>query len=70
MTVVWLKKPILSWVSVDIEPRWLFSLIYFIVILPIYNVVLLIYGFILGEFDFFWAYEKRFLKRIMGKKHV
>jgi hypothetical protein len=67
-TIVFLKKPIFSLFSEGGElPLWA-SILYYILILPIYNIVLLIYGFLFGQFDFFWAYEKRFFKRILGRK--
>jgi hypothetical protein len=34
-----------------------------VIIMPIYQVLLLFYGFIFGQFRFFWNFEKRFLRR-------
>ncbi len=45
-----------------------FSVLYYILILPVYNVFLLIYGALFGQFKFFWEFEKRFFKRMMGRK--
>ncbi len=67
-TVMFLKKPVVSFFVEDGEKSILFSVIYYIFILPIYNLILLIYGFIFGQFKFFWAFEKRFFRRIIGKK--
>ena len=44
------------------------SIIYYMLILPIYNVILLGYGFLFGQFNFFWEFEKRFFNRIFTKK--
>ncbi len=33
------------------------------IIMPIYQILLLFYGFIFGQFRFFWNFEKRFLGR-------
>lgn len=33
--------------------------------LPAYNIYLLFFGIILGHFNFFWNYEKRFLARLI-----
>lgn len=67
-TVVFLKKPILHLFSEEGSlPLWA-SVLYYIFILPIYNVLLLMYGFLFGKFDFFWAYEKRFFKRLFKLK--
>lgn len=35
------------------------------IIMPIYQVLLLFYGFIFGQFRFFWNFEKRFFGRIL-----
>ncbi|HNK85686.1 MAG TPA: diacylglyceryl transferase, partial [Flavobacteriales bacterium] len=65
-TVVYLKRPLIDLVAGDGEkPLW-FSILYYVLILPVYNVLLLVYGAILGQFRFFWEFEKRFLRRITG----
>ena len=40
------------------------SILYYILILPLYNVILLGYGFLFGQFSFFWAFEKKLFKRL------
>jgi len=67
-SVMFLKKPIISFFTEGGEKSFLFSVIYYILILPVYNLILLIYGFIFGQFKFFWNFEKRMLQRILGKK--
>lgn len=68
-TVLFLKRPLVEWVSGDAgEPPLLFSVLYYILILPVYNVLLLIYGALFGQFSFFWAFEKRFFARLMGRR--
>jgi hypothetical protein len=65
-TVVLIKRPIFTYFF-DGGPRPLWaSVLYYILILPIYNVFLLIYGFLFGQFRFFWDFEKRFLSRMFG----
>ncbi len=47
-------------------PLWIKILVYIPLIPPIYQIFLLIWGTILGQFEFFWEKEKkigRFLKR-------
>ena len=68
-SVMFLKKPITEWIYA--EPgasRTLFSVLYWILILPVYNLLLLFYGFIFGQFKFFWEFEKRFFKRMFRIK--
>lgn len=62
-TVLLIKKPILTWLAGDAGNTTLASVLYYIFILPSYNVILLIYGFIFGQFRFFYQFEKRMLER-------
>jgi hypothetical protein len=71
-TIMFLKQPILAFLGEGESTSVLPSVLYYIFILPLYNVVLLAYGFLFGQFDFFWEFEKRFLSRIfpfMKKKN-
>lgn len=65
-TVLFIKKPILQFLAGDAGNSTQASIIYYILILPLYNLLLLLYGFIFGQFPFFWAFEKRFFSRIGG----
>jgi len=69
-TVMFLKWPVVAWASGDGEQPILFTVLYYILILPIYNVLLLIYGAVFGQFRFFWAFEKRFFRRLFGRKSL
>jgi len=63
-TVLFLKRPLFAyWFDNSPMPVWA-SVVYYILILPVYNVFLLFYGGLLGQFQFFWDFEKRFFKRI------
>ena len=67
-TIFFLKRPVFSYLfGDDPMPLWA-SVVYYVLILPVYNVFLLIYGFLFGQFRFFWDFEKRFFGRIFGKK--
>jgi hypothetical protein len=65
-TILFIKKPLLGWLAGEKGNTTLASVLYYIFILPLYNIVLLIYGFIFGQFDFFWSFEKRFMERIFS----
>jgi hypothetical protein len=67
-TVMFLKRPIVGFFTEGGERSLIFSIIYYILILPIYNLILLVYGFVFGQFEFFWAFEKRFFGRLLGRK--
>lgn len=67
-TVVWISKPILiKCFEPEPIPVW-GRVLYYILILPVYNVFLLAYGFLFGQFKFFFEFEKKFLRRLQGKK--
>jgi hypothetical protein len=54
MTVVRLKKPIMGLIIPDDAPGWVSWVGYLLFIMPLYHVLLLGYGALLGQFDFFW----------------
>jgi len=41
-------------------------ILFYLAVLPIYNIMLLGYGFLFGQFKFFLNFEKKFFKRIIG----
>ena len=65
-TILFIKRPLLTWLAGDQGNTTLASVLYYIFILPLYNVVLLGYGFIFGQFKFFWDFEKRFMERFFS----
>lgn len=65
-TILFIKKPLLNWLAGEQGNTTFASVLYYIFILPLYNVVLLIYGFIFGQFRFFWDFEKRFMERFFS----
>lgn len=65
-TVLFIKRPLFAyWFPVGDKPIWA-STLYWILILPVYNLFLLLYGFVFGQFPFFWEFEKRFFNRIIS----
>ena len=66
-TIMFLKHPVVKWFVGDGEQSLTFSILYYVLILPVYNVFLLLYGALFGQFTFFLAFEKRLLKKIFRK---
>ena len=66
-SVYLLKKPILNFLIGEGNESGMAKTLYYIFILPIYNVLLLGYGFLFGQFKFFWAFEKRFFSHFIPK---
>ena len=67
-SVMFLKAPVKAFFLEDGEPTLWFNIFYWILIFPVYNVILLFYGFVFGQFNFFWQFEKRMWNRMKGKK--
>jgi Na+-driven multidrug efflux pump len=65
-TVLFIKKPLLRFLAGAEGDTVLASVLYYLLILPVYNVLLLAYGFLFGQFSFFWEFEKRFFKRVFS----
>jgi hypothetical protein len=63
-TVLWLKPFIMMLFTGTKESETLGTVLYYIFILPLYNVILLGYGFVFGQFHFFWRFEKQFIRRL------
>ncbi|MBP6557861.1 MAG: diacylglyceryl transferase [Flavobacterium sp.] len=65
-TSAYLSKPVLELFGIvkgDVS-NWIYYPLYIILIFPIYQVLLVSFGFIFGQFTFFWAFEKKMLKSI------
>ncbi|SEC33657.1 hypothetical protein SAMN05192540_2922 [Maribacter dokdonensis] len=68
---VYVAKPFLNLIGLQQEnfsTAWWGSPLYWflriLLIFPFYQVLLVIYGWLFGQFRFFWAFEKKMLKRI------
>ncbi|QNL22148.1 prolipoprotein diacylglyceryl transferase [Hyphobacterium sp. CCMP332] len=67
-TVLFLKKPLFNFLGFDAENLPLYvSIIYYILILPVYMAFLLFYGFIFGQYSFFRAFVKKSFSRLKRK---
>lgn len=66
-TVLLIKEPIFDILGISMAEggSWK-TVLYLLLVLPLYQAILLVYGFIFGQFDFFWEKEKQFLHK-MGK---
>lgn len=64
-TVLFIKKPIFDFLGISMERGGFWkTLLYLLLVLPLYQLFLLIYGFLFGQFGFFWKKEKQFFQRI------
>lgn len=68
-TTVYLKRIIFDWINITSETPWGIKIpVYILVIMTVYNILLLIVGFIFGQFRFFLEFEKKFFSRFLFKK--
>ncbi len=67
IAVVFVRKPIFHFLGINgSTPLWVKILVYIPILIPAYQINLLVFGFLLGQFSFFWNKEKQlcsFLKR-------
>ena len=72
-TALYVKKFFFSWIGVEADdPVWYRTIIWLITVLPAYQVLLLIYGTLFGQFKFFWNFLKKTFGRLIpskGSKH-
>lgn len=68
---VYVAKPFLDWVGLDLAnfpdafwSPWVYWFLRLLLIFPFYQVLLLIFGWLFGQFSFFWNMEKKILKRL------
>ena len=59
-------KPILAFTGMSSATTslWIYILVRIIILFPIYQVLILIIGWLFGQFSFFWNFEKKILKRL------
>jgi hypothetical protein len=61
-----LAEPVTELIGLDRETTnaWVYWIIRILLIFPIYQVLLVAFGWIFGQFKFFWNFEKKMLKRL------
>jgi hypothetical protein len=60
MTVVLVRPLVFNWFGfTELTPFWLKTITYILLIFPMYQILILVYGALLGQFSFFWEKEKK-----------
>lgn len=66
-SVLYVKRWLFEWIGLTGDsPGWLRWGVNILIILPLYQVILLAWGWVWGKFAFFWEFEKRMFSRIGG----
>ncbi len=62
----WVAKPLTSFLGISPESLGtpIYILLRILLIFPIYQITLPIVGWIFGQFNFFWEFEKKMLSRM------
>ena len=61
----WLSKPFCIWLGITTgDLGYWFTPVRLLLIFPIYQLLLVLIGFLFGQFKFFWAFEKKILRRL------
>jgi len=63
-------NPVLGLLNITPESMspWIFKPLRLILIFPIYQVLILLFGALFGQFQFFWNFEKKILSRMGFKR--
>ena len=64
------SDPMLQFIGLSKESvnPWIFTPLRLIIVFPVYQVLILIIGFLFGQFKFFWQFEKKMLFRLGFKQ--
>ncbi|MDH3196753.1 MAG: prolipoprotein diacylglyceryl transferase [Candidatus Krumholzibacteria bacterium] len=65
-TVLKISRPIMGWLLPPDHSRWQWWTLRILVIVPLYEVLLLAYGVLLGQGGFFWSKQKK-LGRLLAR---
>ncbi len=65
MSVLYVRKIAFQLLGFDAQtPLWEEAITWIIVVVPSYQVLFILYGTVLGQFDFVWRFQKRNLQRL------
>ena len=65
MSVLYIRKYAFDWLGFTAQtPLWEESIAWIAIVVPSYQLLFLLYGTLLGQFDFVWQFEKNNLRRL------
>ena len=71
MSIVFVRVPVFQFLGIEDANMGIKTIVYLMVVFPAYQFFLLFYGFLLGQFHFFWEKEKkmgRWIMNLLSKK--
>lgn len=59
-------KPLLAFLGISKAtlPYWAYIALYILLLFPVYQILLVTIGYLLGQFKFFWQFEKNMLRAL------
>lgn len=64
-TALYVRKYVFQLIGFNSEtPFWELTIAWIVVVFPSYQILFLVYGFLLGQFEFVWSFEKKTFSRI------
>ncbi|HBH25207.1 MAG TPA: hypothetical protein DDY13_17540 [Cytophagales bacterium] len=63
-SVVYFREWLFTFIGINHEPWYIKTFAWIILVFPSYQILLLFYGTIFGQFRFFWSKEKKMLLSI------
>ncbi len=74
MSIVYVRRPFFVLFGITQETAfWIKFITWLLIVFPTYQINLLIFGTLLGQFKFFWEKEKamgRFFKKLFSRKNM
>ncbi|MGJ5640981.1 DUF6787 family protein [Formosa sp. S-31] len=69
---VFIGRPIIKWLGVTQDNLYplFYWIIYILLCMLFYQILLVCFGWLLGQFEFFWNFEKKMLKRFGLKRFI
>lgn len=65
ITTLYVRDFTFGWLGIDAQTSlWIEIMAWIFIVFPAYQLLFLGYGFILGQFEFVWNFEKKSLRRI------
>lgn len=68
---VYVAKPFLNWIGLERESfpdkwwsGWIYWTLRILLVFPFYQILLVFFGWLFGQFKFFWNFEKKMLSRL------
>ncbi|WP_276392453.1 DUF6787 family protein [Eudoraea chungangensis] len=68
---VYVAKPFLNWIGFERESfqdewwsGWIYWTLRILLVFPFYQILLVFFGWLFGQFKFFWNFEKKMLSRL------